>query len=566
MTAPVSQARLFQRLRWRLIRNAGLQVLGSSRIRVWTMVACSVLVWAGVFAAALFGFRLIAERDIPGSGRIVELLFNMMFFTLGAMLVLSTGLVLYAGLFTSPESRFLLATPARADQIFASKFQSALTFASWAFVVLGAPILIAYGIAFGSPWYFYALLPVFFLGYVLLPGAIGALVCLAVVSFFPQRRKQALAAIVLLAGVLLGVWIYRTLMAAKAGLDDRDQLQGLFDMFALTRGDLSPSDWMARGLLAVARGDVGDALLPLALLWTNGLLLYMLAAYGAKKLYRRGFNRMATGGDLRQRYGASWLDRVAEWAVFYLDRPTRLLVVKDFRTFRREPAQIGQVAIFTALLLLAVLNSRQFFQADIPAAYQQGLSLLNLMATGLLMCAYLGRFVYPLISLEGKKFWILGLLPLKREQLLWGKFAFAVTGALTLAGGIILLSELLLGMPPVTMAVHLFTVVLLAVGLSGLSVGISAWLPNFRETDPSKVVLGFGGTVNMVVSLGYLVFVTVAACGPYHLAVAAGAFTRDGTAVPWWGYVGLPVAFAGAVAATVVPMRVGARTLKGIEF
>ena len=44
------------------------------------------------------------------------------------------------------------------------------------------------------------------------------------------------------------------------------------------------------------------------------------------------------------------------------------------------------------------------------------------------MCAYLGRFIYPLISLEGRKFWILGLLPLKREQILWGKFAFAVTG------------------------------------------------------------------------------------------------------------------------------------------
>src|SRR3712207_7945729 len=40
------------------------------------------------------------------------------------------------------RSRFLLATPARADQIFALKFQSAVTFAGWAFVVLGAPILI----------------------------------------------------------------------------------------------------------------------------------------------------------------------------------------------------------------------------------------------------------------------------------------------------------------------------------------------------------------------------------------------------------------------------------------
>jgi ABC-2 type transport system permease protein len=216
--------------------------------------------------------------------------------------------------------------------------------------------------------------------------------------------------------------------------------------------------------------------------------------------------------------------------------------------------------------LLAVLNSRQFFQADIPAAYQQGLSLLNLSATGLLMCAYLGRFVYPLISLEGRKFWILGLLPLRRDQLLWGKFAFAVTGSIGLAGGIVLLSDLLLGMPAVTLGVHLFTVILLAVGLSGLSVGISAWMPNFRETDPSKIVLGFGGTVNMLVSLGYLVLVIALACGPYHAAVAAGTYFGQLGTVPWWGYAGLPVALGAAVAATVLPMQLGARTLQRIEF
>src|SRR5262245_16331801 len=490
----------------------------------------------------------------------------MMFFALGGMLVLSTGLVLYAGLFNGAETRFLLATPARADQIFALKFQSAVTFAGWAFVVLGAPILIAYGIAFHAPWYFYVLLPVFFLGYLLLPGSVAALVCLAFVNFFPHRRKQALTVLLLGLAALLGYWVYRTLMAAKAGLDDRDQLQGLFDMFSLARGELSPSDWMARGLLAVAQRQPEEALLPLALLWSNGLMLYVLAAFAAQQTYRRGFNRMATGGDLRQRYGGSWLDRLAGWSVFYLDRPTRILIVKDFRTFRREPVQVGQVILFTFLLLLAVLNSRQFFQADIPAAYQQGLSMLNMSATGLLMCAYMGRFVYPLISLEGRKFWILGLLPVRREQLLWGKFAFAVTGSVLLAGSVMLLSDLLLEMPVVTILVHMLTILLLAFGLSGLSVGISAWLPNFRETDPSKVVLGFGGTVNMLVGLGYLVFIIAVACGPYHASSAMEKFATDQSGMAWWSFAGLPVAVAGAACATIIPMRIGAANLRSVEF
>ena len=565
MIAMRSQGMLFQRLRWRVGRNAGMQLFGNSRVRFLTMIACSVLVWIAIFVFAYGGFDLLNQQNIP-PGLIVELLFNAMFVTLGGMLVFSTGLVLYAGLFNGAETRFLLATPARADQIFAFKLQSAILFSSWAFVILGAPVLIAYGIVFQSPWYFYALLPLFLLGYVLLPGSVGALLCLAIVNFFPQRRKQAMALLLTLLLVGVGYWVYRALMTARDGITDRNQLQSLFDLFTLTRGDFSPSDWMARGLMDVSRGRLVEALLPLALIWTNGLMFYVVAAYIAKRLYRRGFNRMATGGDSRRQYGSSRIDRLVEWSVFYLDRPTRILVVKDFRTFRRDPAQIGQVAIFTALMLLAVLNTRQFFSVDIPAAYQHGLSLLNLSATGLLMCAYLGRFVYPLISLEGRKFWILGLLPLKREQLLWGKFAFAVTGAVALAGTIVVLSDALLGMTAITIAVHLVTMLSLAFGLSGLSVGLSAWLPNFRETDPSKIVLGFGGTVNMLVGLGYLVMVILFACGPFHAATAASAIASGSDGVPWWGFAGLPISFALAIIATIAPMRFGARNLRRIEF
>jgi ABC-2 type transport system permease protein len=564
MSAPISQAVLFQSLRWTIVRNAGTQLFGNSRVRLVSMVLCSVLVWVAVFGVAYYGFGRLVEDQLPQL--ILELLFNAMFVTLGGMLVFSTGLVLYASLFTGAEARFLLATPARADQVFATKFQSAVAFASWAFVVLGAPILIAYGIQYGAPWYFYVLMPVFVLGFVLLPGGAGAVFSVLFVNFFPHRRKQALVAVLAFLGVLVGFWVYRAMAAAKAGFADRDKLQGLFDMFTIGRGDLSPSDWMSRGLLALGNGDIEGALLPLALIWSNGLMLYVVAAYVARRLYRRGFNRMATGGDLRQRYRGSWADRVVEALVFYLDRRTRILIVKDFRTFRREPAQVGQLVIFTGLLLLAVLNSRQFFGADIPVAYQQGLSLLNMAATGLLMCAYLGRFVYPLISLEGRKFLILGLLPLKREQILWGKFAFAVTGSVLLAGGIILLSDVLLGMPLVALGVHLLTVALLGVGLSGLSVGLSAWLPNFRETDPSKIVLGFGGTVNMLVSLGYLVAVIAAACGPFHAASTTVAFGEGSAPLPGWAFAGVPAAIVMAVAATVIPMHVGGRHLRGTEF
>ena len=40
-----------------------------------------------------------------------------------------------------------------------------------------------------------------------------------------------------------------------------------------------PSHWMTRGLQAAARGDLAEAVYPLTLLWANGLMLYLVAAW-----------------------------------------------------------------------------------------------------------------------------------------------------------------------------------------------------------------------------------------------------------------------------------------------
>ena len=98
-------------------------------------------------------------------------------------------------------------------------------------------------------------------------------------------------------------------------------------------------------------------------------------------------------------------------------------------------------------MTLYFANIRRFYQEEIGRPYQNGISLLNLVAVALLLCAYTGRFIYPLLSLEGRKFWILGLLPLQRERLLWGKFAFSATGALLIAEFLVVFSDLVLGMP-----------------------------------------------------------------------------------------------------------------------
>ena len=298
----------------------------------------------------LYLFNQLAVNNIPGKGAIVEALFDLLFFTLGSMLVFSTGIILFASLFTSPEARFLLAR--RPGPTTSSPRSSRARWRSvpGAFVILGIPIFLAYGIITGVPWYFYALLPVY-------PPRLRAPARLGlgdpvppVVRYMPRNRRQFF--------VLVGAWSAalaasgciawsgharsRSLVAAAANCDD------LIGQFDLIRSSLAPSHWMTRGVMAAARGDLAGR----ARAAGPGLEQRAVA------LRDRGVGRPAALPHrlrpLRRRrarkkiYGTSRLDRVMDALVFYLDQPTRVLVVKDFRTFRRDPTQWALLVLFGA--------------------------------------------------------------------------------------------------------------------------------------------------------------------------------------------------------------------------
>src|SRR5436190_1543279 len=305
------QGALFQRLRWRLFRNGLRVMLEHGRVRLFTMIGTSAFVAAFTFAVSLYLFNELAVNKIPFKGAIVEALFDLLFFTLGTMLIFSTGIILYASLFTSPEARFLLCSPARADHIFTTKFQAAVAFSSWGFVILGVPIFVGYGIISGVPWYFYALLPLYLLGYVLLPGSISAAGCLLLVRYMPRNRKQFLMIVGMVVAAIVLFWGYRIAVGFKKSIATSGrELDDLIGQFDLLRSGVAPSHWMTRGVMAAARGDLAGALVPLAQVWSNGLVMFLLAAWIAKRVYRTAYDRLSAFGRAKKIYGTSPLDRL----------------------------------------------------------------------------------------------------------------------------------------------------------------------------------------------------------------------------------------------------------------
>src|SRR5262249_4496089 len=113
--------------------------------------------------------------------------------------------------------------------------------------------------------------------------------------------------------------------------------------------------------------------------------------------------------------------------------------------------------------------------------------------------------VFPMMSLEGRNFWILGLLPLERDRLLRAKFAYAATFCVTISLVLVVLSEVMLRLPWQVAIIHLLAMLTLALGFAALSVGLGASLVTLEDMNPSKIAPGFGGTINLLSSLAFAV-------------------------------------------------------------
>ena len=221
------------------------------------------------------------------------------------------------------------------------------------------------------------------------------------------------------------------------------------------------------------------------------------------------------------------------------------------------------------------LNIRRFTYNIYYIDWVNMVSFLNLSVVGLLMSTFTTRFIFPMISLEGRRFWILGLLPVRRETILWSKFLFAAGGSIIPCSALILLSDAMLNVPPMVLASHQLTCLVLCLGLAAIAVGLGARLPNLREQSPARIAAGFGGTLTLVVSMLYILVIVLLTALPMHFYLAApytgvvrGA--SEQAAMMWWLRLWLMAGTAASLLvgtlATVLPLRMGFRALRKLEF
>jgi ABC-2 type transport system permease protein len=528
-----------------------------------TLLFLATAFWGGCLALSvhvLGYFHEIGEFGPLLTQRLLLLVLVSFF----VVLLISNTVTSLTTFYLAEDVPLLLARPVSHRRLHRGRFVETLVASSWMAVVFGLPVFLAYGLVYHAGAPFYAALLVVLGLLVVLPTALGVLVSTVLVLVFPAHRTRD--AMLVGVGLLLAVTVGAIRFLQPEQLAEASGLAGFAGFlagFEATGSPYLPTTWAADVLITRLGARQGEALFHLAMLASTAAMLYCVSATVVERLYLRAWTRAQTGRSAgrSERTLATWLERMAR----PLPRLRGLLLAKDLTVFLRDASQWSQLLLLAALIGLYIYNFSVLPLDDgtpLSLAMRELAVVLNLGLATFVTTAIAVRFVYPMVSLEGRAWVILRTSPVSLGEIWWGKFWIGYVPLLAFATLLIAATNGYLGVPMVLTVSFVATLVPLIATLVSMGLSFGAAHPRLDMPNAAQIATGFGAIVYMVSSLLLIAVVVALESWPtwrlLRLARAGGSLT--GLEVT--GIVALYCTALGVLAATfVVARRAGLRAL-----
>lgn len=563
---PIPYWRLLARVNriqnWRRLKSA----VARSRLHAFLM---SLFVFGYAWLAYTLFFKgLQFTSSFPGLGPVlIERMMFLLFAFLFLLLLLSNVIISFTNLFRNRETQFLLSLPVPHRSIYRWKLFESGILASWAFLFLIAPLVVAYGATHDAPWHFYVISPLFVALFVVLPGILGSWAALGLARWVDQVAfRVAVVVVMIWLIVIASAWLQPETVTDEM-LETR-VLDVVDRLLARTRFSLFPylpSYWVSSGITQLVEGALMGTLFFGLVLLSHTLFFGYLAStrsgrffYGAiSAVNSRGGGSTASSVFGQAPFAPRILDRFAK-ILWWGRSDARALLVKDMRTFMRDATQWGQSLILLGLLIAYVVNLQHFSHRLTSDFWIDLTSYLNLGACALNLATLTTRFVFPQISLEGRRIWIIGMAPLGLRRTLIAKFLFCTAVSMAVTMMLVGASCSMLSIPGGRVVYFTLTVGVMSFTLNALAIGLGAVYPNFREDNPSKIVSGFGGTLCLVLSFLYI-------AGMLGLMATTSRWAFGGSSLTefWLGWMFF---LGGSFLLGWLPLRAGLRRMNSVEI
>lgn len=542
-------------------------------IAVWFLVMGLLLSGGTFIFYRIFDFLMgLSELGPPLMDRLVGIVFLAFF----SMLIFSNLVITLATSYISKEVDFLMSQPIGHRAIFRQKLIESIVYSSWAFVVLSLPFFLSFGMSRQVGPEFYLFVALIIIPFLVIPAVFGSLITMTITAFLPAKKTRILVIVLAILSLIASAGMAEFLgirqMFKRLGEENYGEIMRFLGFGS---SPLIPSAWLMEGILALAPGDLGKPDYMrygffLAVLSSVALFLVQVCEWAVPYLYYRGWCLTRESANTEEIGQKGWSPLLIVDQLFnFLPIQSRALLRKDMRTFWRDPSQWTQLVMLLGLMIIYISNLRYAGEHSenvelLVTKWRSILAFFNIGATGFILSILTTRFIYPLISLEGRQFWSVGLAPMPRERIVWQKFVLCLVITLSLSLLIVVMSSFVLQISWDLFLIALICAVLMSFALSSLSVGLGALMPNFREDNPARIANGLGGTANALISLTYIIFAIGMIGVPYHM-YSLGQL-QESTLWATWQIPYYILYAAIQLTAIILPMYLGLKNWREVQF
>ncbi len=502
---------------WLLAKSHGRMLRHKLRfgLRENRLLSVTVVGFLGLYSLAAYllvsrGLEFMMKLPLIGA-LLTERLVFLLFFFFFVMLIISNGTITGMSLFRRKDMEWQIALPLPPRSLVLWKTLEGMLLASWGLLLLSMPILLAIAQTYKADARFLlAVLPAL-LALVMIAANVSTWLLIALVRW--SRRwmwKPVILIVVLLLIQTLPAW-HSSVEVMNSG-DMSASLNQILRHTEICMHPLLPSSWVAETIQSAGRGISERTLFFNLVLLAHALMSILITTRIAGSYYYPAWNRIMSavpgaGRKVKAPAARTQPGRMTYWLrrILALDRASYALLVKEVRTFLREPVQWGQTTIIFGLLLIYSMNLRKLGYDLQSPFWITVVSHLNLLVCCLALSTLTTRFIYPQFSLEGQRLWILGLSPLPLHRVLALKLRLSASVLSLIMVTLVMVSGVSLGLPWQRILFFSASILMLSYGLTSLALSLGALVPNFRESNPARIVSGFGGTVCLIASFVYIV-------------------------------------------------------------
>ncbi|MDD2236809.1 MAG: hypothetical protein PHP44_06395 [Kiritimatiellae bacterium] len=552
---------LLLRIRRQSLAHARDSLRNESAFKIIFVASFGSGLIAGLWWLFLAGFAFM--NNLGGVGMIVvPKLFAFFFLSLTFMLILSGMLTTYSTLYRSDEMPHLLLHPFSISEILVFKSLESAFLSSWAFFFIILPFVGAYARHQHLPWHFCLGTLVFSIPFALVCSAIGSILTILFIRWIPRSRFFWTVLLLALFGGVLWWWTHR--IPVRYTQEDTVLMLNQFVPFlALSTSPVQPGAWITEGITALSRGHWARGILYFLFLWANALLAMLLIETLGRRFFYTGWQRTLSVSHA-SRSTSGLAPPMRSIPPFCLLPPDiRALMIKDIRTFLREPQQWMQAVFFFGLLAVYFFSLGNMHYRSLPPVWKNIITFLNIFSIACVLTSLSSRFIYPQMSLEGQAFWIIGMAPTTLWRVLTAKFLLSFLTMLLISAGLMTISTSMLDVPLSTRLVSLYISFCISLAMAGLSTGTGAIFIDLKQRNPSAIVSGFGGTLNLVLSLAVMLACILPVATVFHyreMGLFHYSFFR------FFALAGILLPGLLAPLTALIPLRLGRRRLMRLDY